>query len=74
MEYKLLFKWFDFWIGFFWDKEAHWLYIFPIPTLGIVLKFQPRKWVRPLTKDKNGYIDAWQDYKVAKRLYNKHYK
>lgn len=74
MEYELLFKWYDFWVGFFWDKEAHWLYFFPIPTLGIVLKFKPRRWVRLLTKDKKGYIDAWESYKEVKSIYNKHYK
>ena len=37
----LLFAWYDMWVGAFWDKKAHWLYILPIPMCGIILKFRP---------------------------------
>ncbi len=40
MKIKVIFAWYDFWIGFFWDTKKKWLYIFLIPTLGIVLKFK----------------------------------
>lgn len=40
MKVKLIFAWYDLWIGFFWDKKKSWLYIFPLPTLGIILKFK----------------------------------
>ena len=39
MKAEIIFAWYDFWIGLFWDRKKHWLYIFPIPMVGIVLKF-----------------------------------
>lgn len=39
MKIKLIFAWYDLWIGFFWDSKKEWLYFFPIPTLGIIFKF-----------------------------------
>lgn len=37
---SFIFAWYDLWIGFFWDKKKRWLYLSPIPTLGIILKFK----------------------------------
>ncbi len=39
MKINFIFAWYDFWIGFFWDKKRRWLYVLPIPMVGIVLKF-----------------------------------
>lgn len=39
MNIKPIFAWYDFWLGWFWDSKKRKLYIFPIPTLGIVLHF-----------------------------------
>lgn len=33
-------KWYDGWVGYFWDKDRKWLYLLPIPCIGIVLKFR----------------------------------
>jgi hypothetical protein len=38
MKIEFLFKWYDLWIGVFYDKRQRWIYILPIPTLGIILK------------------------------------
>lgn len=35
-----VFKWYDLWVGAYWDKKKRWLYILPIPTIGIILKFK----------------------------------
>jgi uncharacterized membrane protein len=35
---QFIFKWYDGWIGFFWDKQKRFLYIFPLPFFGIVIK------------------------------------
>lgn len=39
MRISLIFAWYDLWVGFFWDKKKKWLYILPLPCLGIILKF-----------------------------------
>lgn len=36
---KLIFAWYDLWIGIFWDKNKKHLYIFPIPIVGIKIFF-----------------------------------
>ena len=35
LKFKLMFAWYDFWVGLFWDKKKKVLYIFPLPTLGV---------------------------------------
>ncbi len=43
MKVKLIFAWYDLWIGFFWDSKKKWLYILPIPMFGIIIKFKQEK-------------------------------
>lgn len=40
MKIKIIFVWYDFWVGLFYDKNKRWLYIFLVPTIGILLKFK----------------------------------
>ena len=42
MSVKLIFAWYDLWIGFFWDIKKKWLYIFIIPTVGIIIQFKKK--------------------------------
>ena len=36
------FAWYDLWIGAYWDRERHILFICPLPTLLIFFKRWPR--------------------------------
>jgi hypothetical protein len=40
MKIKLLFAWYDLWIGIFIDEKKKWIYFLPIPTLGIIIKIK----------------------------------
>jgi len=40
MKAKLIFAWYDIWVGFFWDSKKKRLYFFPIPTMGVVFDFK----------------------------------
>lgn len=39
MKVKMILKWFDFWVGFYWDSKKKSLYFFPVPCIGFVFKF-----------------------------------
>ena len=34
-----MFAWFDFWVGWFWDRKGHRLYVFPVPMFGVCISF-----------------------------------
>jgi len=36
---KMIFAWYDFWIGLFWDRTKKRLYIFPVPCFGVLIDF-----------------------------------
>lgn len=39
MKVRLIFAWYDLWVGLFWDRGKKRLYILPIPMVGVVLDF-----------------------------------
>ena len=39
---RLIFRWYDFWIGAYWDHPRSVLYVFPIPMLGMRIELRPR--------------------------------
>jgi len=43
MKIQFLFKWYDLWIGFFYDKKKNWIYFLPLPMIGVIIKL-PEKW------------------------------
>ena len=39
MKVRPIFAWYDLWVGAFWDAAKRRLYVFPVPTLGLVIQF-----------------------------------
>ncbi len=39
MRVKLLFAWYDLWIGAYWDRSGKRLYLLPLPMIGVVIQF-----------------------------------
>ena len=42
MKFRLIFAWYDLWIGAYWDRKKRSLYVLPVPCFGIVLEFGDR--------------------------------
>lgn len=40
MKVKIIFAWYDLWIGVFVDTKKRMLYLFPVPCIGIVFTFK----------------------------------
>lgn len=40
---KFIAKWFDLWVGFYWDSKKRRLYFLPIPGLGFYIQFGEEK-------------------------------
>lgn len=39
MRVSLLFAWYDFWVGVFYDQKKKVLYILPFPMFGVKVEF-----------------------------------
>ncbi len=40
--FKLVIAWFDLWIGGYWNAQKRFLYLFPVPCIGVRIRFKPR--------------------------------
>lgn len=40
-----IFRWYDLWVGLYWNREARRLYVLPLPMCGVVVQFRPPPWV-----------------------------
>jgi len=48
---RLVFAWYDVWVGAYWDRLDRHLYIFPLPMLGVRLDFgRPFGWDRKVDR------------------------
>lgn len=67
MSIRLLFAWYDLWIGAFWDRKARKLYVLPLPCIGIVVSFGPQD---HLGRDAKDFAIEFAEYmaKDAERL------
>jgi len=43
MRIKPIFAWYDLWVGIFWDRHKHHLYILPIPCIGVRLELKGKE-------------------------------
>lgn len=58
MKIQFLFKWYDLWVGIFYDRKNRWIYILPFPTVGIILKL-PTPPVKKLNiPDVSGWVSV----------------
>lgn len=39
---RLVFAWYDFWVGAYFDKGKNTLYLLPVPTVGVRVRFLPK--------------------------------
>ena len=42
MNVRPIFAWYDLWVGAFWDRNSHRLYVLPLPCVGFVIQFGVR--------------------------------
>jgi hypothetical protein len=40
---RLFFRWYDLWIGAYWDRHSRTLYVCPVPMLGVAISFKEGK-------------------------------
>jgi hypothetical protein len=64
MKVQFIFKWFDFWVGLFYDRKKKWLYILPIPMFGIILKFD-----KPKDDSRSPWPDSPWDWQYFSKFY-----
>lgn len=37
---RLIFAWFDFWVGVFFDRPRRRIYVFPVPCIGLMIQLK----------------------------------
>ncbi len=40
--WQVIFRWYDLWVGFFYDRKNGILYFFPLPCIGIRFWLDPK--------------------------------
>lgn len=57
MRVKVMFAWYDFWVGLFWDRSYKRLYCFPIPIIGVCIHFKSQLYEDGVTAYRGGSSD-----------------
>lgn len=65
---KIKFKWYDMWVGVFYDRIKRTFYICPLPMIVIIVKRKDKK----VKKDSSFSYDIDTDY-VPDWVYNGHH-
>lgn len=42
MSIRVIFRWFDLWVGAFIDRPRRTVYLFPLPMLGVRIQLRPK--------------------------------
>ncbi len=42
MSARVIFAWYDLWVGVFIDRPRRRIYVFPVPMLGVVIQLAPK--------------------------------
>lgn len=70
---KLIFAWYDLWVGVFIDRPNHRVYIFPIPCVGI--RVQWRKVEYTFAGPRPSLFDGpWADHIPEADDYDRHFQ
>ena len=40
MKASVFFRWYDLWVGAYWDRSSRTLYVCPLPTVGLKVVFK----------------------------------
>ncbi len=41
--WRLIFRWYDFWVGAFFDRKKRKVYVFPVPVIGVEIQLPTGK-------------------------------
>jgi len=69
MRLRLIFQWYDFWVGFYWDQNKRRLYFFPVPMFGICFDFSGGEVVETVfdreaaKRSIRGGSSGWDEYR-----------
>ncbi len=74
MRIRPIFAWYDFWVGWYWDRKLRRLYVLPLPCIGVMFDFDPlpelnarrhelidKKWQGGLSEAESAELTRLQD-------------
>jgi hypothetical protein len=56
---RLIFAWYDLWVGCYWDRITRQLYVLPVPCFGFVIQFPVMRWItQPDARVRSGHFNC----------------